>query len=469
MRGMTRHLPPILRLALVGAGGLLVLLACNLGTAEVAAPPTIVPRASATPPPTLGFSGGAGAPLSQATIVPANVSGPMADPAREVAALMSAVELDRLMVHVQTLQNFYTRHVNSTQTSATQGIGAAREYISAQFRAIQQMSNGRLYTFDQEFQVTYAGLTTRQYNVAAVIQGTEPGAGTVVVGAHYDSVGQPMDSGTAYAPGANDNATGVAAIIEIARILSARPHRSSIMLVAFSAEEIGRRGSIAFARYLVDQRVDVIGMFNIDGIGNANDRRGNVNDTELRIFSDGPNETSPSRHMARTAEFISFTSGLPIKMIVEDAIDREGRYGDHFSFSEVGYPAIRFIQALEEKTNADPTDTIEFIEPEYFRRSVESILMVISAYADGPRPPRNISLRDIGGGRSTLLWEPVPDATSYIIALRAPGSLRYDQQIEWSGTSIEWDGFRFYAGVAVAARGSNGIVGPLSAEYVIRR
>ncbi|XWX03890.1 M20/M25/M40 family metallo-hydrolase [Aggregatilineales bacterium SYSU G02658] len=463
-----RHLPPAFRLALAGVGALLMLLACNLGTSEAVRPPTIVPRASATPPPTLGFSGDQTTFAQQATIVPANISTPIADPAREVAALVGAVELDRLMVHVQTLQNFYTRHVNSTQSSPTQGIGAAREYISAQFRAIQQMSNGRLYTFDQEFQVTYAGMTTRQYNVVAVIQGTEPGAGTVVVGAHYDSIGQPMDSGTAYAPGANDNATGVAAILEIARILSAKPHRSSIMLVAFSAEEVGRRGSIAFARYLVEQRVDVIGMFNIDGIGNANDRRGNVNDTELRIFSDGPNETSISRHMARTAEFISFTTGLPIKMIVENAIDRENRYGDHFSFSEVGYPAIRFIQALEEKTNADPTDTIEYIEPEYFRRSVESILMVVSAYSDGPRPPRNISLRDIGGGRSTLLWEPIPDATGYIIALRAPGSLRFDQQIEWSGTSIDWDGFRFYAGVAIAARGPNGIVGPLSAEYRIR-
>lgn len=462
------HTPhPLLRLSVAAVAAAFVLLACNLGTPDSTTPPTLVPRSSATPPATLGFSG-SGA-VAQATILPADINTPIADPAREIALLMEQVEPDRLMVHVERMQNFYTRHVNSTTTSETQGIGAARRYIESQFKAFQQMSNGRLYTFNQEFEVTYAGLTTRQMNVVAVIQGTEPGAGTFVVGAHYDSIGQPMESGTAYAPGANDNGTGVAAIIELARVLSTRPHRSSIMIVAFSAEEIGRRGSREFARYLVSQNIDVIGMINIDGIGNQENFRGEINDRELRIFSDGPNETSPSRHMARTAEFLSFTAGLSMKLVVEDAIDREGRYGDHFSFSEVGIPAVRFIQAFEEKTNADPTDTIEFVEPGYLTRATQSLLMVITSFVDGPRPPRNISLRPLGNGKSTLLWEPVPDATGYIIALRAPGSLRYDQQIEWQSTSIDWEGFQYYSGIAIAVRGPNGIVGPLSREYVVPR
>jgi hypothetical protein len=458
-----RH--PLTRLSFLLLGAFLTLLACNLGTTDVTSPPTLVPRSSATPPATLGFSGTG----AQATILPADINTPIADPAREVGVLLNAVETDRLMVHVETLQNFYTRHVNSTTTSPTQGIGAARDYIRNQFKAIQQTSNGRLYTFDQEFEINYAGITTKQYNIVAVLQGTEPGAGTVVVGAHYDSIGNPMDSGTAYAPGADDNATGTAAVIELARIMATRPHRSSIMLVAFSAEEVGRKGSIAFAQYLVQQNVDVIGMINLDTIGNREDRRGNINENELRIFSDGPNESSVSRHMARTAEFISFTTGMSMKLIVEDAIDREGRYGDHFSFSEVGYPAIRFIQAFEEKTNADPTDTIEYVESGYLTRSVQSILMVISCFADGPRPPRNITLRDLGNGKQTLLWEPVPDATGYIIALRGPGSVRYDQQIEWASTSIDWDNFNYYAGIAIAVRGPDGLVGPLSAEFVVPR
>jgi bacterial leucyl aminopeptidase len=455
---------------IIWVGAIFLLLACNLGTAATETPATLMPRLTATPQPTLGFSGNTGAP--SVTIVPANINTPIVDSQVEVQNLVNAVETDRLMVHVESLQNFYTRHVNSTTTSDTQGIGAARRYIENYFKNLQQTSNGRVYTFSQEFPLTYGGITTTQYNVVAVIQGTENGAGTLIVGAHYDSVGQPFESATAYAPGAADNGTGIAAIMEMARILAERPMRSSIMLVAFSAEEVGRVGSKAFARYVVEQGIDCIGMINIDTIGNQENNRGQINDTELRVFSDGNQANgidTISRQMARTAEFISFTEGLSMKLIVEDKIDREGRYGDHFSFSEVGIPAIRFIQAFEEKTNADPTDTIEYVEPGYLTRATQSILMVINSMAQGPRPPRNITLRDAGDGKQTLVWEGVPDATGYIVALRVNGSLRYDQQIEWEGTSLEWDGFRLYGSIAIAARGPNGIVGPLSVEYPVSR
>lgn len=460
------HLFHLLRLVWLGCA--LALGACNLGVARDTAPPTLVPRASATPQPTLGFSGGdtiGGAPA----VAPANINTPIVDPAREVASLLAQVEVDRMMAHIEALQNMFTRHVNSSQSAPDKGIGAATRYLEAQFKQLQQTSGGRLYTFTQEFDLTYNGITTKQYNVVAVIQGFEAGAGAVVVGAHYDSVGGgDISSPTVYAPGANDNGTGVAAVLELARILSTRQHRSSIMLVLFSAEEVGRRGSRAFAQYLVNQNVDVIGMVNIDTIGNANDRSGRIIDNELRLFSDGPNETSKSRHLARTAEFISFTHGIEMKLTVQDAIDRENRYGDHFSFSEVGYPAIRFINALEEKANADSSDTIEFIEPNYLRKATQAILLVVAAMAEGPRPPRNVSLRDKADGSSTLVWEPVPDATGYIVALRFPNSLRYDQQIEWTSNSIDWDGFKRYAGIAIAAKGPTGIVGPLSQEYKVR-
>ncbi|MCS6835956.1 MAG: M20/M25/M40 family metallo-hydrolase [Anaerolineae bacterium] len=444
----------------------LISLACNLG-ASAPEPPTLVPRLTATPQPTLGFSG---QPQNPAAVAPANVNTPIVTTDLEVASLVRQVETDRLMAHVQAMQNFYTRHVNSTQTDPKRGIGAARRYLEDYFRQLQQLSSGRLYTFTQEFDLNYGGMATKQYNVVAVVQGYEPGAGTVVVGAHYDSIGTPMESGTAYAPGAHDNGSGIAAVLELARILSQRQHRASIMLVLFSAEEVGRRGSIAFVDYLIKQNIDVIGMVNIDGVGNENDRRGNVIANELRVFSDGPNDTSSSRHMARVAEFISFTHGLEMKLTVQDAIDRENRYGDHFSFSEKGIPAIRFIAANEEKANADPTDTIEFVEPRYLQRATQSILVVVAAMADGPRPPRNLSLRRGDGGARTLVWEQVADATSYIVALRLPGSLRYDQQIEWTGgNTITWDGFANYAAIAVAAKGTNGIVGPLSAEYRVPR
>ena len=455
MNKQTTHCKTIMILM----GFMLVLLACNLGSSS--GPPTLAPLLSHTPIPTLGYAaaGPTGVPgMSNTTAVaPTDV---------EIFRLLDQVESDRLMYHVNTLQNFQTRHVNSIQTSSTQGIGAARAYIADQFEAYLQSSNGTLYTFDMEFEVTFDNQTTKQKNIVAVIQGTEAGAGTVIIGAHYDSIGQPFESGTAYAPGGNDNGTGVAAVLELARIMSQKQYKSTIMFVLFSAEEVGRQGSKTFASWLRDNSIDVVGMINVDTIGNVHDRNGGVNDSELRIFSAGPNETAPSRRMARMANFLGFNYGLDLDLTVQDAIDRENRYGDHFSFSELGYPAIRFINANEEKTNADPTDTIDFVEAGYLRNATQALLAIVSALADGPRPPRNITLRDKGNGIQSLVWEPVPEAVSYVVALRQPNALIYGQQFEVTDTTVEWDKFSRYGGIAIVAKNANGLIGPLSGEIV---
>ena len=131
--------------------------------------------------------------------------------------LLDQVESDRLMSHIRSLQDVRTRHISSTQSSAAEGIGAARRYINDQFEIFREASGGRFYTFEVSF---YAYTTpderTTQYNIVGAISGAELNAGTIIVGAHYDSIGTPRDSGTAYAPGANDNGSGVAAVLEMA-------------------------------------------------------------------------------------------------------------------------------------------------------------------------------------------------------------------------------------------------------------
>lgn len=437
---------------------MLLLIACNLGASS--SPPTLAPLPTFTPPPTLGYAAPARLPdIGDAPALPADV---------EIFRIIDQVESDRLMFHINILQNFYTRHANSIQTSSDQGIGAARTYITDQFRTYLQFSSGNLYTFQMDFEATLDEETTPQSNIAAVIQGTEVGAGTVIIGAHYDSIGRPLDSGAAFAPGANDNASGVAAILEIARIMSRKQYKSTIMFVLFAAEEVGRQGSRAFASWIRESNTDVIGMINVDTIGNIHDRNNAVNDQELRIFSAGPNETSASRHMARMINFIGFNYNLELDLTVQDAIDRENRYGDHFSFSELGYPAVRLINAHEEKYNGDPTDTIEYIEAGYLRQTTQAILAVLTALADGPPPPHNISLRDQGNGLRTLVWEPVPEAASYVVALRRPGALIYEQQFEVTHTSVPWDQFTRYGGIAIAAKNDQGLAGRLSSEIVPR-
>jgi hypothetical protein len=459
-----------------------VLIACNLGGSPGQAPPTLEPRASATPPPTLGFSGQAG--QEAVNLAPGNVNTPVTSIDVELYNLLQQVDMSRLQSHVETLQGFTTRHVNSRQDSSTYGIGAARDYIYSQFKQIEQQSNGRLNASTQEFDMTYNSIPTRQSNVFGVLNGTAPGGGFVIVGAHYDSINTDFTDATGFAPGANDNGTGVAGIIEIARVLSQRQYRSSVIFVSFSAEEIGRQGSKAFVSYVRGRGLDVVGMINVDSIGNNNTRTGII-DESLRIFScEGETycqDDGFSRHMARSLEFLGFAhkaaldntplAGSVLDMEVESQGDRDGRYGDHFSFAEAGYPAIRFISTLEEFGNGSTQDIVDYVEWPYFRKSVQSIMLVTVALADGPPPPRSIALRNNADGRPTLIWEDVPNAAGYVIALRAPGSARYDYQVDWSsGSSATWEGFTSgqYVALAIGTRGQNGLIGRLSQEYKLR-
>ncbi len=442
----------------------LTTLACTLVSSS--APPTLVPRQTPPPIPTIGYATLAPQELPQQA---SPVATPAGDANLALKALVNQVEGDRLMVHVRTMSGFYTRHVNSSQTRPDYGIGAARRYIRTEFEAIQAETQGNLAVFEHEFTVEWNGVTSRQANVVAIISGTEPGAGTIVVGAHYDSRGNDDLEADGFAPGANDNATGVAALIEMSRILAQQPRRATVMFVAFSAEEVGRKGSIAFVNdYVVRNNIDVQTYINVDAIGSQTYSDGTVNDRQLRVFSQGPNDASKSRQVARMTNLIAFNHAPEMEIVVQDALDRPGRYGDHFSFEEAGYPSVRFIEMAENPSYLDTSDTIDGINPNYFRRTTQTILTVVASLADGPQPPRNVALRDNGDGTRTLVWEPVAGATGYVVALRQPNSMIY-QQFETSESSVRWDGFTSanFTGIAVAATDNDGLIGPLSQEVVV--
>jgi len=430
-----------------------------LGT-SVNAPPTLAPFPTFTPRATLGYA--AARPVQIAGIAST------AEPAASdwLGPLLEQVESERMMAHIRSLEGFYTRHINSSQTSPQRGVGAARKYIRDQLDIISTTSGGKLYTFEQSFNAfAGAGTETTQYNIVGAISGTELNAGTVVIGAHYDSVGQPIGDGNVPAPGANDNGSGVAAMLEMARIMSAQQYKATVMFVFFSAEEFNRQGSINFALWARNSDIDIIGMLNLDTIGNVHDIYGNRNERQLRIFSAGPNDTSPSRKLARDVNFFGYNYQLALDLRVQDAIDRENRYGDHFSFSELGYPAVRFINAYEEKRNADPSDTADFIEPEYLRSATQAAFAATLSLSDGPRPPTNIVLRPREDGKQELVWEPVAEARSYIVVLRPEDSLIY-QQFAYSDSKLAWDGYTDYAGISIAAKDARGLIGPPSREIV---
>ncbi|MCU0465969.1 MAG: M20/M25/M40 family metallo-hydrolase [Anaerolineae bacterium] len=435
---------------------------CNLTSDD--APPTLMPQARITdePLPTLGYS--TPVPGQEATATSSVVSA--APVGAQLYALLNEVSQDRLYNHVARLQGFYTRHVNSSQTSETEGVGAAARWLYSEFQQIQNDSQGNFQAFTHPFTAFHNGVQTNQQNIVGIINGTLPNTPAIVIGAHYDSRTDDLNDSSGFAPGAVDNGSGVAAMLEMARVLSTIRPRTTMIFVLFAAEEVNRQGSRKFvADYIIGYNIPIKLMINIDTIGSNNDAQGNINDRELRIFSAPPAE-SASRQMARMIDFIIDNYSTDLKLIFVEDIDREGRFGDHFSFHEVGIPAIRIIEALEDTPRREGRDTIEYVEFDYLRRSTRTIITTVLALSDGMPPPDNIVIRLGEDNSHRLVWEPVEGATGYIVALRSRGAITFDDQFPAPPGQTAWDCTCFapFQSIAVAALNENGIMGPLSEE-----
>jgi Peptidase family M28 len=444
---------------------LLVLLACNLTEQPE---PTLVPRATSTPPPTIGYSTLAPDQYPQEATQLAPVP---QSPNNTLLSLNSQVDADRMFVTIDALVGMRTRRVNTAGMGSGQGIDVAADYVLDQFNQIHNSSyQGSFAVGTNDFPINFDDTQSFGRNIIGVLQGSDVGGGVIVLGAHYDSISYNFTSSAAYAPGADDDASGIAALLEIARIMSQHRHRATIIFVAFSAEEIQRAGSKAFVTdYLQAKNININAMLNMDIIGSNTGPDGSINDKEIRVFSAG-NNNSRSRQLARALNLISVRLSPQMSIVVQDAEDRQGRYSDHMSFSDAGYPAVRFIEALEDfsRQHSD-RDTIDDVQAGYLVAATKTILSCMTALADGPPAPQNIQLREAGGGMRTLVWEKVPGATSYIVALRRPDGLIFSDYFETTDFSSTWDGYvaAKYTSLAIAAVDENGLMGPLSSEFAI--
>lgn len=444
----------------------LILTACNLGTPDNQ-PATLQPRVQFTdaPLPTIGYS--TLAPQAEGTAVPTPIS--QVNNA-QLYTLLNQMTTNSLMDTITTLEGFHTRHINSRQDSPTVGVGAAANWLYSEFLKIQDNSRGNFQAFQHSFTAHSNGIASTQQNIVGYIQGTLTGnPPAIVIGAHYDSRTDNLADATGFAPGADDNGSGVAAVLEIARVMSQLRPRTTMIFVLFAAEEDNRQGSRAFVRdYIQFYNIPVRVMINVDTVGSNNDAFGNVNDRELRVFSQGP-DNSPSRQMARMIDFMTDNYSVDLKLQFVENIDREGRFGDHFSFNDVGIPAVRIIEALEDTPRREGRDLKEYIEPEYLRKSTRTIATIMLALSDGLPAPSEVIMRDLGDGSHRLIWQPVEGARGYLIALRGPGDVTYENQFEWpaDGTFSDCECFARFSSIAVASINENGIMGPLSAEIPI--
>lgn len=341
---------------------------------------------------------------------------PGVDP--DISALVNAVSSQQLLAYVQTLENFGTRNTFSTTQRDDYGIGAASRWI---FEEFERVGGGSLEVGYEEFRANIGSLSTNQRNIIATLPGISDHAGKVILMAHYDSRSFEPNDGTSLAPGADDNGSGVALLIELARLLSSRQWNQTIVFAAFAAEEQGTFGSRHFVQnYMLDGEVIDAAIDN-DIVGG---RLGIPQ--SIRVFSPGP-DIHNSRQLAR---YIDLVSGLYLptfRVDLIDSLDREGRFSDHREFINAGIPSVRLTESEENRENQhNSRDTTEQIDFDYLRQVTQVNLAVVANLAGAPPPPEVPTIAPMADpGAYILSWLPDPRAAGYVISFRPINSHDY--------------------------------------------
>jgi len=341
---------------------------------------------------------------------------PAVDP--DISALMNAVSPQQLLAYVQTLENFGTRNTFSSVSGSNFGIGAARNWI---FEEFERVGGDALQVEYEEFQADIDGLVTNQRNIVATLPGISEHDGKIVLMAHYDSRGVDAIDGSSPSPGANDNGSGVALLLELARLLSSRQWNQTIVFAAFAAEEQGTYGSRQYVQndMLGGEIIDAA--LNNDIVGGRPGIPGSI-----RVFSPGPDIHS-SRQLAR---YIDLVGGLYLptfRVDLIDGLDREDRFGDHREFINAGIPAVRLTESEENRENQHSSlDTSDLIDFEYLRQVTQLNLAAVANLAGAPPPPEIPTVAPMGSPGSYLVtWLPDPRAAGYAISFRPINSSDY--------------------------------------------
>jgi Peptidase family M28 len=373
----------------------------------------------------------------------------------EVGATLAAVEAAAVERDVRTLAAFGTRHTLSDTTSPTRGIGAARAWLKAEM----ERSSGLEVSFDTHAlaedgrRVPHA---IELVNVMAVLPGAMPEARArryYVVG-HYDSrVADVMDA-TSNAPGANDDASGVAVVLEAARVMAKHRYDATLVFLATAGEEQGLYGAQLHAKAARAAGLDVRAVLNDDIVGDPTGPSGARNSARIRVFSEGVPQAAdvaeirklaaesdaPSRQLARYVADVAAEHALAVQPALIFRADRFLRGGDHLSFNEVGYPAVRFTTVEETYTRQHtPLDVPDAVDPAYLANVARVNIAALAHLANAPRPPdaARIVTADLGND-VVLRWSacPEPDVLGYEIVWRNTTSPTWEHAKD-VGTALE--------------------------------
>jgi hypothetical protein len=367
---------------------------------------------------------------------------PPADP--EIAAMLAGISAERIQRSIFVLASFKTRHTLSDPLPSGDGVGGAAAWIRAEFGRVSADAGGRLRvevdSFDQPPAPPRIPRPVEISNLVATLPGTDADAAgrMLVVSGHYDSrATSPLDA-TSAAPGADDDASGTAAVLELARVMSHYKFRATIVFLAVAGEEQGLNGSTHWAREAKARKADIEAMLDNDIIGSSRSQAGVVDRSSVRLFAQGvppaaPDDAeaallraggendTPPRELARAIREIAAAYVPSITVRVIYRADRYLRGGDHLPFLERGYPAVRFTEPAEdfrrqhqdvrEENGVQYGDTPDHVDFAYVADVARVNAAALAVLARAPAPPRDVQIEAARlENDTTLRWAPSPEA-----------------------------------------------------------
>ena len=380
-----------------------------------------------------------------------------------IAAALQQVSAERIRANIEQLVSFGTRSTISAQDqsaiSAERGIGAAREWIKSEFERYAKDCGGCLEVKTDTF-TEPAGeripQPTEITNVYAVLKGTDASNAKriVLVTGHYDSRNSDIFDTKGAAPGANDDGSGTAVSLECARVLSKLKFPATIIFLTVAGEEQGLNGSQHFAKMAKDQEWDIEAALNNDIVGG--DKSAEQDHSVVRVFSEGVpaaatdqdirrirslggENDSASRELARYVDDVGHAYNAGVKPVLVFRLDRYLRGGDHYSFNQQGFAAVRFTEFREDfhhqhqnvrkENGTEYGDLAKFVDFDYVAHVARLNAATLASLASAPAPPANVHLltKDLEND-SAFTWE------------NSPGGLATGYEILWRATtSPEWE------------------------------
>jgi len=381
------------------------------------------------------------------------VAGERLQPA--IAQLVAGISPQRIEAHVRKLVSFQTRHTMSDTVSDTQGIGAARRWIKAELERCGAQAGGRLQVaFDSHVTPVSKRISrpTEIVNVVATLPGSDPQSAQriYVVSGHYDSRATDVMDASGNAPGANDDASGTAAVIEMACVMARQRFDATLVFMAVAAEEQGLLGSGHWAQQAKLKQLNIAGMLNNDIIGSSRADDGTVDGGQVRLFAEGipavkemsdgvrglvatgGENDSISRQLARHVKQVGERYVPGFKVNVIQRADRYLRGGDHMPFLAQGYAALRLTEPNEDfahqhqdvrvENGVQYGDLPQFVDYDYVAKVTRVNAAALASLALAPAAPAQVQVRTAKlENATTLLWQPntEPDLAGYRVVWRA--------------------------------------------------